>query len=235
MVDGLVYRSDGSIAALEITTIADEASMQSEAMLARAGNQWDIDGLAWVWSVHLAGTVQHRQLKPQLAELLHLLESQNIWHSHDPRLWYPPVFDEFSDDVRRWITTNQLEVVGHPTLPNQGHVWVLPLGFGGAVPGIDVVPGWLSDELKTDTLQENIDKLVDSGQTETHLFLWVLNHGMPTEVFLGLTSNSDVPTTPLVMPDGLSWVWVGHSTTSPALVYSQEHNWLRGAITPPTS
>jgi hypothetical protein len=207
MVDGHIRYPDGRQAALEVTTIADPAEMQSAAMLSKDRHKWPVEGVHWTSFVTVRGSVNHKRLKATLSTLLRSCESMGITHTTDMRFWDSRL-SIAAPEVLDWIHARALQLNADPQLPNTGTVWVLNDGIFAFVPSLAVMPPWISTQLATPAIKENIDKLAADGLSETHLFVWVHLHGAPAEVVFALLDGEGSPGAAPVLPNELNWIWI---------------------------
>lgn len=234
MVDGHIQYPDGHQAALEVTTLADEREMQSAALLDRDKYKWPAVGVEWMWFIEVSGEINHKQLKPRLSALLRFCESVGITSSHDPRFWDPRI-TAVPPDLLGWIRKRALQMYGDPKSAGNGAVWVMNRSIGGIVPELDVIPAWITAELVTPVVRENVAKLLADGLPETHLFLWLAWHGVPDGIVFALLDGDGEPGISPTLPAGLSWIWIAAEGAKAVWGWSESSAWLRADVPSPNN
>lgn len=211
-VDGVLKTTDGAdFAALEVTIVCDERAVEAHQLLSRHRNRWHFHGLQWSWIVSLPSRVRLDKAKQQLPVALRLLEEAGILRA-EPNAGGP----RSDEPAMRWFVDNHVEAFGFANVVTDtpghvrepGTVTVTRPAIGGCTGNMDVIPPWISGELKSSTrLQSKVSKLQQSGFDEQHLFLFVDYSGSPFPVVDVLASELDVPT---VAPDlgSITHLWL---------------------------
>lgn len=213
-VDGLFVLPDGREGALEVTTLAEPASMQVEAI---AANDWIVPGATWAWMVNVGPAVDMRSLHEHIVDLVLTCERLDV-NTPDDALVAPR-------EAFAWYEQNDVSMHGFPETNRPGAIDVLPHGFGGAVSdNLDALPDWLADQFDTPLLGR---KLARTERPEQHLFVRVHQSGMPFAFFHPLAWATAVP---LASPHGhgsLTALWMVARWSRSALRWSALDGWDR--------
>jgi hypothetical protein len=220
MADVLFTLPNGAEGALEVTTIGEQAALESAAIAAKMN--WHVNGATWAWAINIGHDVAMRDLKRHLPTLV--LTSERLGLS-DPRL---VPCEHQQDDAFRWFRSSNLSMHGFPGPQRPGAIHVLPEGDGGAVyEHLDELPQWLAGRLRQLDLMDNIDKLTATGRAELHLFVRIHDTGMPFSLYYPLASGNYVPCCPLDAPAGLAGLWLAPAWDNPILWWSRSQGWAR--------
>lgn len=227
MVDGVMLYPDGRSGAIEVTTIGDPVSFESQSALADMfgeGLRWD--ELEWAWVVYVPSGVSVRELHQRLRPTLSRCERMHI---RDPdRLRDPPRW-------LQWFIDQGIGLAGFPESGRGGAVDVMPdLRDGGAVPtGATAVVGWVDVTLLADDrITRRLDKLLDHAADEHHLFVRTDPSAMKFPELYALTHADDVPECDPAVPDGLDGLWLAGRWNAP-LVWRRGVGWLRADVLGP--
>lgn len=221
MADALFLLPDGSEGALEVTTIGEREAIEREAIAAKT--DWQVEGAAWAWMVHVGPGVVMRDLERHLATLVLACERQR---ARDPRLLRG---DDCDREAIEWFASSNLSMHGFADTNRPGAIDVLPDGGGGGAvyEHLDELPQWLGERLQEANLAENIDKLRSTGRAELHLFLRVHDTAMPFSLYYPLAWGDYIPAAPLDAPDGLTGVWLAPAWKNPILWWGAGTEWRR--------
>ncbi len=221
MVDALIQYGDGEVGALEVTTLADQATMQLEGEL--GDGTYTVAGASLAWHVRIPTGVSLREFRKRLDQVVH--ECESAGHTNVEGLRWSG-----SDDAR-WFVESRIDLQGFPTSAHPGAVHAIARGGGGGA--IDheltkLVP-WLHDEFENEPFAGHIAKLERTGLRERHLFAHVHDSTplLPEDLMLSMTFNETLPVAPLDPPGGLTCLWLVPKFTSSALVWHAYKGWLR--------
>lgn len=235
-VDAILhYRADDRPpAALEVSALRNQATVQIEKALSDRRHRVHVPGLQCWWSVDIPPTVHLKALERHLPSVLRMFETRG---NLSPGMIFPYPPPE-SPDVR-WYATNRVSAHGFTNVdtdnpdgiraPGTAVITLKPVA--GWSPGPEVIPEWISGELNSSNLlQSKLGKLQRSGCAEQHLFLWVDYDGVPIEFFNVLDSNS-VPASPPDL-DSITHLWLFPRTnfSSSYLLWASESGWRRVGI-----
>lgn len=220
MADALFQLPDGREGALEVTTIGAEDALEREAIAART--EWHVSGALWAWMIHVGAGVEMRDLRRHLSTLVLACERDGV---ADPRLM---LYEAGGNEAFRWLSRSAVAMHGFAKTSRPGAIDVLPGTGGGAIfEHLDELPAWLGDRLREHDLLSNVQKLVDTGREELHLFLRVHDTAMPFSLYYPLAWGSYLPTRPLVAPPGLTGLWLAPAWKNPILWWSIDAGWER--------
>lgn len=220
MPDALFELPDATEGALEVTTIGEREALEREAIAAK--RDWRVPGAQWAWMVHVGAGVVMRDLERHLPTLVLACEGAG---ARDPRVL--PV-DERLSEAGQWFANCDVSMHGFPETSRPGAIDVLPDGGGGAVyEHLDELPAWLTARLHEPDLLENVDKLRATGRSDLHLFLRVHDTAMPFSLYFPLAWGEYVPSDPLVVPQGLTGLWLVPGWRNPILWWGSSTGWAR--------
>jgi len=204
-VDAHLVYPDGRTAALEVTTLGDEASFKSRRKMAADDYRWHFDGLAWWWTAYAAATVHLDELRLRLPDFLRQAEQAGNAHPG----WVSPPLSH--TPVGSWVNDGSLTLVGHPSPQHAGRVEILP-PIGISWVGTGEQPGsWLSGQLAAGDLRDHVSKLVRSGMPELHLFVHLTPWGPPGSVFHAVAFDRERTDLDPVNLGPLTYLWLAPS------------------------
>lgn len=220
-VDGVFHDGDGMVHAVEVTRLLDPDAGQLMGELDRRGMRLSTDTLEWVWDVRVEPSVSLDALETQLEPMLRECEEMGLVRLDETgwrflRGW----------PLGRAVIDGELDAFGMPNVENEGYVWLLPHGSGGASPGMRVVPGWLSDAL-AGPLVRKVSKLADWDADFRHLVVGLHSSAVPFGVICAFVEDDAVPEDAPAVPDVLDAVWLVSEWSTPPLSWTREHGWRR--------
>jgi hypothetical protein len=219
MVDGLFVLPDGTLGAVEVTTIGEPAALERESLATRG--TWSVPGSRWSWAVYV-GADSMKDLRRHLATIVLDCERRGIAnparvdHAHPNEAW-------------EWFKMSGVRMHGFETRSGSPFISVIPEAAGGAVwePSLAAFPVWLAARLREADLTAKIDKLRATGRYDLHLFLRVHETAMPPALYHPLAIGDSLPPAPLNPPQGLSGVWLAPRWKNPMLRWSLGGGWAR--------
>lgn len=219
MVDGLFELPDGTLGAVEVTTIGEQAALERESLAAK--RDWSVPGSRWSWAVYV-GADSLKDLQRHLATIILDCERRSIANPEH-------VEHEHPTDAWAWFETSGVRMHGFETLNGPPVIDVIPEAGGGAVWGdsMDKFPGWLAARFRQPDLTTKIGKLRATRRADLHLFLRVHDTAMPDELYYPLAFGDTIPTEPLHAPAGLTGVWLAPRWRNPILRWSSDDGWSR--------
>ena len=234
-VDAVLTTAEGTaFAALEVTTLCDQATAESERLLSRDRHRWHFPGLRWWWSVEMPASVRLNEAKKHLPVALRLFEEQGITHPQPNPFGPPP-----SVPATKWYVDNHVSAHGFINVATDGSsrmrepgsVMVTSPAVGGFSGNVDEISLWISTELKSSPLlRSKLAKLQRSGFDEQHLFLFVDPSGAPYSVFDNLAGELGVPTaTPELETITHLWLFPAYSFSRALLTWERDR-WCRRAL-----
>lgn len=123
MVDGLLKMPDGTLGAVEVTTVGESAALETTSLL--AGREWFVRGSKWAWHTWIPAGVSIREFERHLAPAIRAWEAAHIM---DPRAFFPPV--THVDESVRWMYESRIRMRAFESKA-PGAVYVIPEGGGG--------------------------------------------------------------------------------------------------------
>lgn len=221
-VDGQWRDHTGRIHAVEVTRLLDEHAGQLLAELARRDHRLPVSSLRWAWEVRIEPAVSLRTLEEHLEAMLAFCEKAgltNPWAmgSHELGAW----------PLGAHVRSRQLSAVAMPRVPNPDYVWVLPPGGGGAIPGIEAVPPWLSEVLSDPPLAQKVAKLADWEADRRHLFVALHTSAVPLGVVWAITDAEGLPNQPPAVPASIDGIWLASQWASPVVSWRRGEGWDR--------
>lgn len=138
---------DGTLGAVEMTTISDEAAMQWDALTAQPRR---IEGSRWAWMVHRSGrSISVKNLMRHLPRLTEIAEASGCT---DMRLLQ--YGQHRGDSAVVWLRNTGITIHGFPETSNPGAVYLMPDERVDMVhDSIDPTLDWLETELARNPLR----------------------------------------------------------------------------------
>jgi len=202
-VDAHIIAADGERAALEVTVVGDQASLEVEQVLVRPGG-WTDPHLRWRWDVRPGPRTRYADFAMSVTTLAAACELAGIT---DPEALVPS--SETERRALEWYRASDCPMFGNSQTSAPGTVDVLPPSSGGAVDEeLNGLDAWLVITLASGHIARRIDKLNRSGLRERHLFLILHESGVPFPIFYGLAFKTRVPREPPSLPDGVTHLWL---------------------------
>lgn len=224
MADGLFELPDGTLGALEVTTLAAPRAMQFEALT--LGRDWSevVDGVEWFWAIWVAPGLPLKAMEQHLGVVLRTAEAAGQHHL-ERAIWLG------ESASHRWMQDQELILHGYGSDSGKfpGLVQLIPTDHHGAFvqDGLgDDIHTWLDSELATPAVARKIAKLDATRRPERHLFLRVHESAPSDSLLQALCFSDDTPSTDLDPSFGLSGLWVAPRWGS-ALRWLATHGWSR--------
>lgn len=223
--DGRFFRTD-RVGFVEVTTLADTNELSGQAVYSERFAAWQPGGLTWSFTVNVAPNVPVDEFERHVADLARAMELRNV---SDP-LQVPDLAFIVTPATAEWceelMESGRLRMHGSRETSRPGTIYAVPaMGSGGMVPDDpDVLLPAIAQTMNHETILRRLAKLDETGESEQHLVITVLD-GMwnwaPTHV---LTTRSDgVPGAPPDVPDHLDGLWLFATMNRSVL------RWLRTA------
>lgn len=209
-VDALLHYRDGRVAAMEVTSAADDGRRQLHALLADKYETLPNPG-EWTWSA----TVEHPRDLPELAErcgrIILTCEAQGIRDPHHAH----SLFFSGDPDIA-WLMRSSAELHGSPNLPKwdtaaerERPLFVRTGGRGGSVD--ESLGGFalaIEEVVAQSHVQKRVAKLATSEHTEKHLFLLIDDSAIPFPVFYALAARDVIPPAAPQLPPPVTHLWL---------------------------
>lgn len=222
--DGLFTMPDGTLGALEVTTLADQNAMESDAIMYKT--DWSVAGSTEAWLVRVPQSISFQELRQHLSAVVMLCEEHGARSPADL-----PLELLMEDRSVRWAQRNDVRVdsTGASTTPA---VHVYAHGSGGyMLDTFDPLNPWITEQLRRPLLEAKMAKLRRTGRHELHLWLWVYPSGMPFELFGALLGGVQVPSGDgFEPPAGLTGLWLAGNWKRPLLRWSAAGGWKRDDV-----
>jgi hypothetical protein len=202
MVDATITYADGTEAALEVTTLGDQAVMQARSLI--VGKHFDVPGAEWAWHATVSAA-DSRVFEPNVAALVLACEREEVGNVR-----YLDAYDPDTEALLAWAGEIDLTLIVLTGHTQKGRVFVASPGAGGftdhAVPGFC---RWLESQCATNRAAiRSVRKLEASGTTKQHLFLRVHQSALDDQLVISVTDVQSLPVEELVAPENVTDVWV---------------------------
>lgn len=224
-VDAHILGVNGRRSALEVTVVADQATLEVEQVLI-ARDSPSIAGLRWRWDVRPGPTTRTNGFHRRLAILLPACERDGVTRPNDlrPR-------SQLEADALASHLDSDCTIVGNPLTNSPGTVDVLPPTSGGAVDeGLVGLTDWIGIALASGHLARHVDKLLRTGLDQQHLFLIVHQTGMPFSLYYALAFDRALPPERPVLPKGVTHLWLSTGWRAGGILrFDPEVGWVREA------
>ncbi|MDZ5447797.1 hypothetical protein U2F26_34715 [Micromonospora sp. 4G57] len=214
----------GRTLAIEVKRVVDAALRESSVAASRLGYVRD-ERLRLSWHVSLEHRANWKDAAANLPRILLELEALNFpggppWH-------LASVEALLEEDLGR------LRVGGlWPSPPTEKHppgFYLMPEGWGAAVPGIEAIPDFLGSLLADDAMARLRAQLRAANADERHAFLWL---GWENAEAWALDEPGEkLPATTPQLPEGIDAVWVGGTTVGARLIaWLPRRGWINGVV-----
>lgn len=235
-VDAILhYRTGDRLpAALEVTSLRNQATVQLERALSDRRHRLHVPGLQCWWTVDIPPTVRVKALEKHLPNALKTFETQG---NLTPGVIFPYPAPESPDML--WYVSNRVSAHGFTNVDTDnaegirapGTVLITLKPVAGWLPGPEIIPEWISHELRSSNLmQGKLGKLQRSGCAEQHLFLWVDYDGVPMEFFNVLDSGCVPSNPPEIAPITHLWLFPRTNFSSSLLFWENGGGWRRVGV-----
>lgn len=223
----LRYERRGRTTAVEVKLLvdADYRAAESEAM--KTGYV-RCRQLTQSWRVDLKHTASWKEARGVVPDILAQLED----------LRWPGCGEFWRLRTVAAGLLDQIEDVGlgsaWPTEPSSLHppgFYLMPAGWGGGVPGVDAIPAFCDEHLRSPKMTRLRRQLARAKTDERHAFFVVGWEYLIAGALMD--ESSEIPGTPPSLVDGIDGVWITAMTTgSRVLAWLPDEGW-RQADAPP--
>jgi hypothetical protein len=202
MVDATIKYADGTEAALEVTTLGEQAVMQARSLI--VGKHFDVPGAEWAWHAAVSAA-DSRVFEQNVAALVLACEREEV--GNVKKL---DAFDPDTEALLRWVEDIDLTLIVMTGHPRKGRVFVANPAISGftdnAVTGFS---GWLESACAmSNAALRSVRKLGASGAAEQHLFLRVHESALTDGLFMSMTDAQSLPVESLAAPGQVTDVWI---------------------------
>lgn len=205
--DARLTYPDGRLAALEMTTLADEAALEMlafpiELELPETPHWWDLR--------YPRGRVLRKDIKRHVPALVRWLDQLDIDNADKVESWLR-VAPEW-----RWYERSGVRLRRYGTTSRGGRVDVLPDSFGGVVDDkLEGLADWIESLQGEQWWRDNTAKVARSGYEELHLAVRLHDSKVPFGIFAGLWNPEEIRSRE---PSGMApltdlWLVVGYGDT----------------------
>lgn len=221
--DAEIRFEDGRRGLLEITWLATSQSFHLDARLRTLEYKLPNPG-RWAWTATVGAVPQLDRFVRVYEHLIYALERHDVDRVDDL-----PEDVINSDPDLEWLFDSEVDLVRHRTLPSNEHlrpVWVHGPGSSAVWDAdADVVTPAVQATLGIEPTLGHIAKLLAREADERHLFFLVDLSGLTPEAVYELIDAKKAPHSSLVVPSGISDIWLcpryGRVTTH----WSRESGW----------
>lgn len=214
----------GRTLAIEVKRVVDPAFRESSVAASQLGYVRD-ERLLLSWHVSLEHRANWKDAAANLPRIL--LELESLGFPGGPP-WDVARFDAALEEDLGRLKVSSL----WPSSPTKKHppgFYVMPEGWGAAVPGIEAIPDFLKSLLAGDAMAKLRAQLKAANADERHAFLWL---GWENAVAWPLDeAGENLPATTPQLPEGIDAVWVGGTTVGARLLaWLPTHGWINGTV-----
>jgi hypothetical protein len=217
MVDALIYREDRAVAALEVTTVADETVMEMESFDIHI----DLPESAYWWDVRYPGaSLNQKELKRHLAAVVRLLDAEGL----DDAIKLD-VSDRSAPEIR-WVRENEVRVRRWGAREGGGRAAVLPEASGSFVDErLEGLTDWVLSVQNEPWWTSNVGKLASSGYTELHLAVELHQSGVPAPLWFAFWGGAEIAAQPLTGIEPLTDLWLHGGGGGRVVHWSSQPGW----------
>ncbi|HOW01051.1 MAG TPA: hypothetical protein PLY19_06230 [Rhodoglobus sp.] len=225
MVDALIRRKDGSIAALEITTIAENEAMQMESF----SLELEVPETPHWWDLRYPGlSLTRKDLKVHAPALIRWLDQLDLDDAEKLGDWIR------STPEGQWYQRTGIRLRRYPGASGGGRVDILPKGSGSASDSyLEGLADWVESIQSTRHWIDNVAKLERSGYEELHLAIRAHESGMPKSLWMGMWTSGEIRSR---QPEGmgqLASLWVLTAWGRTLVQWSRGTGWRSHEHQPP--
>lgn len=222
-VDGTWRDEEGRVHAVEVTRRMTEHAGHLLSELNKRDMKVSTSSLDWIWDVRVEPRVSMPDLQEHLEGMLRACENAGVRSLERGS-------SKFQDHpLAEYILDGSLDAV-MLDVSNEGYVWVLPQGVGGASPGMDAVRKWVSEALFQQPLADKVAKLVQWQADCRHLFVLLHSSALPFGVIDAFWYGESVPTGSPDVPAELDGIWLISEWDHPVLSWIRTEGWHRHTL-----
>lgn len=213
----------GHTVAVETKLVVDNTQREAESVAGELGYTLE-PRLASSWTIDHEHRARFRRAHRALPDLLRRAE-QIGWAGGDIRSLRSidrPLHDEMGD-LGISIASRHAATEKHPP-----GFYVMPSGWGGAVPSIEVLPRFAGDLLSGPKMSKLRRQLREAEADERHAFLFI---GWEYMEAVSLSdSGTDLPNSEPSLPDSVDGVWLAATTsTSRVIAWLPSQGWVNAS------
>jgi hypothetical protein len=217
-VDCLIRYPGREPAALEITTLTDQATRELVTLLSKP---LPVEPKLYAWRVTPYPGTSMKELRRHVPRLIELCEAAGVT---DPDNLDPVE----NDPAMQWFDAAPVEIAGYPTNGQPSVQLLRPPISGATKDSLSALAQALGPACEKPLVVGKIDKLKASKLEECHLFLFVDDSGLPFGPYYALAIDQGIP---LVVPDvpaDVSDVWMASGyQLGGVLRWCRESGWSR--------
>ena len=200
MVDAHIRSADGSVAALEITTVTENRAMQMESLptdlvLPETPHWWDLryPGVSLNW----------KEAELHVPALIRWLDQFKLNDAEKLGDWISPTPEW------QWYRRTGIRLRHYAGASHGGRVDILPNGKGAIVDSrLEGLAAWVEGLQQQPIWVENVIKLASSGYDDLHLAIRVHESGMPASLWMGMWDPVDIAASDPNAMEPLTNLWL---------------------------
>jgi hypothetical protein len=203
-VDAILHQPDGSMAALEVSSIGPNDEARIIHYLGNRGYCKSIAGVTRRWLIEVPRGFHPADMR-KFDRLLPWCEARGAEHLSELAGANQEVDDLLNLGMRANVLPN---AAGQSDADMSRVFFVLPPMGGFSGRGMTSLPDELAAVLSTPNMQAKIRKLAATGLEERHLLLIVRPSAFSWPVYDGLAFGGPLPSEAPLLPNGLSQIWL---------------------------
>jgi len=217
MVDALIHHADGSVAALEFTTVTANAAMQMESFPI----ELEVPETPHWWDLRYPGvSLSRKEVEEHVPAFIRWLDQFDMDDAEKLGKLIQPTAEW------HWFKRTGIRLRRFPGAMSGGRVDILQEGSGAAVDTyLEGLAYWVSN-LQDDRLwTDHVAKLARSGYEDQHLAIRVHQSGMPDSLWLGMWDSREIRAPAPTGMGSLARLWLMTAYGTTIVSWSRSDGW----------